>query len=105
MGGALSTREAETRQPRLPTPLPYCGGKGSTVGGGAAIDISGGGAGDAANPPTTERYPAPSAKSAQAENQKTNTVASRPITPWQIDGETVETVSDYFGGLQNHCLW
>ena len=78
VGGALSTREAETKQPRPPTPLPYCGGKGSAVGGGAAIDISGGGAGGAANPPTTERHPAPSAKSAQVENQKTKTVASRP---------------------------
>ena len=28
-----------------------------------------------------------------------------PISSWQIDGETVETVSDYFGGLQNHCSW
>ena len=27
------------------------------------------------------------------------------ITSWQVDGETVETVSDYFGGLQNHCRW
>ena len=36
--------------------------------------------------------------------QKTKTMASGPITSWQIDGETVETVSDfYFGGLQNHC--
>ena len=38
--------------------------------------------------------------------QKTKIVASSPITSWQIDGETVETVSDYiFGGLQNHCRW
>ena len=38
--------------------------------------------------------------------QKTNIMASVPITSWQIDGETVETVSDfYFGGLQNHCRW
>ena len=36
--------------------------------------------------------------------QKTKIMASGPIT-WQIDGETVETVSDYFGGLQNHCRW
>ena len=35
--------------------------------------------------------------------QKTNSVASGPITSWEIDGETVETVSDYFFGLQNHC--
>ena len=37
--------------------------------------------------------------------QKTKIVASGPITSWQIDGETVETVTDYFGGLQNHCRW
>ena len=36
--------------------------------------------------------------------QKTKIMASSPITSWQIDGETVETVSDFiFGGLQNHC--
>ena len=35
--------------------------------------------------------------------QKTKITASSPITSWQIDGETVETVSDYFWGLQNHC--
>ena len=35
--------------------------------------------------------------------QKTKIMASSPITSWQIDGETVETVSDYFWGLQNHC--
>ena len=35
--------------------------------------------------------------------QKTNIMASSPITLWQIHGETVETVSDYFFGLQNHC--
>ena len=35
--------------------------------------------------------------------QKTMIMASRPITSWQIDGETVETVADYFSGLQNHC--
>ena len=34
--------------------------------------------------------------------QKTKTMASGPITSWEIDGETVEIVSD-FGGLQNHC--
>ena len=38
---------------------------------------------------------APSAKSAQAENQKTKTMASRPITSWQIDGETVKIVTDF----------
>ena len=37
--------------------------------------------------------------------QKTKTMASGPIPSWQIDGETVETVADYFGGLQNHCRW
>ena len=35
--------------------------------------------------------------------QKTKIMASSPITSWQIDGETVETVSDYFLGLRNHC--
>ena len=35
--------------------------------------------------------------------QKTKIMASSPITSWQIDGETVETVADYLGGLQNHC--
>ena len=37
--------------------------------------------------------------------QKTKIMASGPITSWVIDGETVETVPDYFGGLQNHCRW
>ena len=38
--------------------------------------------------------------------QKTKIMAFDPITSWQIDGETVETVSDfYLGGLQNHCRW
>ena len=38
--------------------------------------------------------------------QKTKIMASGPITSWEIDGETVETVSDfYFGGLQNHFRW
>ena len=37
--------------------------------------------------------------------QKTKIMASGPITSWQIDGETVATVADYFGGLQNHCRW
>ena len=37
--------------------------------------------------------------------QKTKIMASGPITSWEIDGETVETVSDYFSGLQNHCRW
>ena len=35
---------------------------------------------------------------------KTKIMASGPITSWEIDGETVETVSDFFG-LQNHCSW
>ena len=35
--------------------------------------------------------------------QKTKIMASGPIASWQIDGETVETVADYLGGLQNHC--
>ena len=39
-------------------------------------------------------------------NQKMKIMASSPITPWEIDGETMETVSDFiFGGLQNHCRW
>ena len=37
--------------------------------------------------------------------QKTKIMASGPITSWQIDRETVETVRDYFWGLQNHCRW
>ena len=37
--------------------------------------------------------------------QKTKIMASGPITSWQIGRETVETVADYFGGLQNHCRW
>ena len=37
--------------------------------------------------------------------QKTKIMASDPITSWQIDGETVETVTDFFLGLQNHCRW
>ena len=38
--------------------------------------------------------------------QKTKTMASGPITSWQIDGETVETVLTlFFVGLQNHCSW
>ena len=36
--------------------------------------------------------------------QKTKVMASGPITSWQIDGETMESVTDFsFGGLQNHC--
>ena len=39
--------------------------------------------------------------------QKSKMVASNPITSWQIDGETMETVRDFIlgGGLQNHCRW
>ena len=38
--------------------------------------------------------------------QKTKIMASSPITSWEIDGETVETLSDFtFLGLQNHCRW
>ena len=38
--------------------------------------------------------------------QKTKIMASCPITSWQIDGETMETVRDFiFWGLQNHCRW
>ena len=38
--------------------------------------------------------------------QKTKIMTTGPITSWQIDGEAVETVTDFiFGGLQNHCRW
>ena len=37
--------------------------------------------------------------------QKTKTMASGPITSWEIDGETVETVSDFIFGVSNHCGW
>ena len=37
--------------------------------------------------------------------QKTKIMASGPITSWEIDGETVETVRLYLFGLQNHCRW
>ena len=38
--------------------------------------------------------------------QKTKIMVSGPVTSWQIDGETVETVADFIlGGLQNHCRW
>ena len=38
--------------------------------------------------------------------QNTKIIASSPITSWEIDGETMETVSDFiFGGLENHCRW
>ena len=35
--------------------------------------------------------------------KKSKIVGSGPITTWQIDGETMETVTDYFLGLKNHC--
>ena len=35
--------------------------------------------------------------------QKTKIMASSPITSWHIDGEKMETFTDYFGGVQNHC--
>ena len=38
-------------------------------------------------------------------SQKTKIMASGPITSWKIDKETMETVRDYFFGLQNHCRW
>ena len=38
--------------------------------------------------------------------QKTKIMTSVPITSWQIDGEAMETMTDFiFGGLQNHCRW
>ena len=37
--------------------------------------------------------------------QKTKIMASGPITSWETDGETMDTVSDNFFGLQNHCSW
>ena len=37
--------------------------------------------------------------------QKTKIMASGPFTSWQIDREIMETVRDYFGGIQNHCRW
>ena len=38
--------------------------------------------------------------------QKSKIMASGPITSWQIEGETMETVADFIlGGLQNHCRW
>ena len=38
-------------------------------------------------------------------SQKSKNMASGPITSWQIGGETMKTVIDYFLGLQNHCEW
>ena len=37
--------------------------------------------------------------------QKTKTMASGPITSWQIDGETMEIVKDFIFGAPNHCRW
>ena len=37
--------------------------------------------------------------------QKTMIMACCPITSWQIDGETMETIRDFIFGLQNHCTW
>ena len=37
--------------------------------------------------------------------QKTKIMACGPTTSWQIDGETIETVTEYFFGFQNHCRW
>ena len=37
--------------------------------------------------------------------QRTKIMASGPIISWQIDVETMETVTDYFSGLQHHCRW
>ena len=37
--------------------------------------------------------------------QKTKIMTSGPITSWQIDGEAMEIVTDYFFGFQNHCRW
>ena len=37
--------------------------------------------------------------------QKTKITVSGPITSWQMERETMETMRDYFGGLQNHCKW
>ena len=37
--------------------------------------------------------------------QETKIMASSPISSWQVDGEKIETVTDYFLGLQNYCRW
>ena len=37
--------------------------------------------------------------------QKMKIIASGPFTSWQINGEAMEIVTDYFSGLQNHCRW
>ena len=47
-----------------------------------------------------------SEKTIKTQHSKMKIMASGPITSWQIDGETMETVTDfYFLGLQNHCRW
>ena len=46
-----------------------------------------------------------SEKAGLKQHTKTKIMASGPITSWQIDGETMETVRDYVFGLQNHCKW
>ena len=46
-----------------------------------------------------------SEKAGQLNIQKTKIMASSPITSWETDGEIMETVRDYFLGLQNHCSW
>ena len=38
-------------------------------------------------------------------SHKSKIMASNPIMSWQIDGETIEAMTDYFEGLQNHCRW
>ena len=38
-------------------------------------------------------------------NQKMKIIVSSPITSWQIDGETMKTVTGYILGLKNHCRW
>ena len=37
--------------------------------------------------------------------KKMKIMVSSPVTSWKTDGETIETVTDYFWGLQNHCRW
>ena len=44
-------------------------------------------------------------KKKKKKEEKKKIMASGPITSWQIDGETMETVTDYFFGFQNHCRW
>ena len=41
----------------------------------------------------------------KTQHSENKIMASGPITSWEIDRETVETVADYFWGLQNHCRW